>query len=98
MDEDESLHLVDKMAIYVVTLHCSVDFSTWGPFIIIFVIIYLIFIGSRIKVTIVDLVINLNGLGIVGFVGNGVVKVGDILLMILVITLLVRWVRGLLAN
>ena len=79
-------------------LHCSVDFSTWGLFIIIFVILYLIFISSRIEDSIVDLVINLNGLGIVGFVGNGVIKVGDILLMILVITLLVRWVWGLLTN
>ena len=58
-----------RIHIHFLSITCSVDFSTWGPFIIIFVILYLIFIGSRIEDTIVDLVINLNGLGIV--------KVGD---------------------
>ena len=70
------------------------------PFIIIIVILYLIFLGSRIAVIniVFVLVIILDRLGIVGVVVNGVVKVGDILLGILVIILLVRRVGGLLTS
>ena len=64
-----------------------VDSGSWGPHIIFHVILYLIFLGSRSAVIIIVfvLVIILNRLGIVGIVGDGVVKVGDILLVILVI-------------